>query len=116
MSGKYAFTKSLKEVRFLFCQTSDHSAATRFLWPLLYPIYSTDKPKVIPYARLPNHEEKQSTHSDYDSRGIGDGAEGVGEIWYATISDTRSYGLRMLSVEYGKEKMQPLDGRWIWLQ
>lgn len=30
MSGKYAFTKSLKEVRFLFCQTSDHSAATRF--------------------------------------------------------------------------------------
>lgn len=40
----------------------------------------------------------------------------MGEIWYATISDTRSYGLRMLSVEYGKEKMQPLDGRWIWLQ
>ena len=30
MSGKYAFTKTLKEVRFLFCQTSDHSAATRF--------------------------------------------------------------------------------------
>lgn len=29
MSGKYAFTKSLKEVRFLFCQTSEHSAATR---------------------------------------------------------------------------------------
>lgn len=33
MSGKYAFTKSLKEVRFLFCQTSDHSAATRFVFP-----------------------------------------------------------------------------------
>lgn len=31
MSGKYAFTKSLKEVRFLFCQTSEHSAATRFV-------------------------------------------------------------------------------------
>jgi len=29
MSGKYAFTKSLKEVRFLFCQTGEHSAATR---------------------------------------------------------------------------------------
>jgi len=30
MSGKYAFTKALKEVRFLFCQTSEQSAATRF--------------------------------------------------------------------------------------
>lgn len=29
MSSKYAFTQTLKEVRFLFCQTSDHSAATR---------------------------------------------------------------------------------------
>ena len=34
MSGKYAFIQSLKEVRFLFCQTSDHSAATRFQVPL----------------------------------------------------------------------------------
>ena len=31
MSGKYAFTKGLKEVRFLFCQSSDHSAATRYV-------------------------------------------------------------------------------------
>ena len=30
MSAKYAFTKSLKEVRFLFCQTSEHSAAVRY--------------------------------------------------------------------------------------
>ena len=30
MSAKYAFVTSLKELRFLFCQTSDHSAATRF--------------------------------------------------------------------------------------
>lgn len=29
MSGKYTFTKALKEVRFHLCQTSDHSAATR---------------------------------------------------------------------------------------
>ena len=29
MSSKYAFTKTLKEVRFLFCQTSEHSAAVR---------------------------------------------------------------------------------------
>ncbi|EGX95125.1 NADH-ubiquinone oxidoreductase 105 kDa subunit [Cordyceps militaris CM01] len=29
MSGKYAFTKSLKELRFLFCQTSEVSAPVR---------------------------------------------------------------------------------------
>lgn len=29
MSGKYVFSKSLKELRFLFCQTSEQSAATR---------------------------------------------------------------------------------------
>jgi hypothetical protein len=29
MSGRYAFSKGLKEVRFLFCQTGEHSSATR---------------------------------------------------------------------------------------
>ena len=29
MSGKYVFTKGLKELRFLFCQSSEQSAATR---------------------------------------------------------------------------------------
>ena len=33
MSGKFAFAKSLKEVRFLFCQTGEHSAATRYARP-----------------------------------------------------------------------------------
>lgn len=31
MSGKYVFTKGLKELRFLFCQTSEQSAATRYV-------------------------------------------------------------------------------------
>ncbi|GAM39926.1 NADH-ubiquinone oxidoreductase 105 kDa subunit [Talaromyces pinophilus] len=31
MSAKYAFNKSLKELRFLFCQTSSHSDATRYV-------------------------------------------------------------------------------------
>ncbi|KAF4994514.1 hypothetical protein FDECE_13088 [Fusarium decemcellulare] len=31
MTAKYAFTKSLREVRFLFCQTSEQSAAVRGL-------------------------------------------------------------------------------------
>lgn len=29
MSGKYVFSKGLKELRFLFCQTSEASAPTR---------------------------------------------------------------------------------------
>ena len=33
MSAKYAFTQSLREVRFHFCQSSDHSAATRYVHP-----------------------------------------------------------------------------------
>lgn len=31
MSAKYAFSNTLKEVRFLFCQTGEHSGATRFV-------------------------------------------------------------------------------------
>lgn len=31
MSGKYAFTKGLKELRFLHCQTSEHSNAIRYV-------------------------------------------------------------------------------------
>jgi hypothetical protein len=30
MAAKYAFGQGLKELRFLFCQTSEHSAATRY--------------------------------------------------------------------------------------
>ena len=30
MSGKYVFSKALKELRFLHCQTSDHSNAVRY--------------------------------------------------------------------------------------
>ena len=29
MSGRYAFTQTVKELRFLFCQSSEHSAAVR---------------------------------------------------------------------------------------
>lgn len=34
MSGKYVFTQGLKELRFLFCQTSEASAATRCVHPV----------------------------------------------------------------------------------
>lgn len=31
MSGKYVFSKALKELRFLHCQTSEHSNAVRYV-------------------------------------------------------------------------------------
>lgn len=37
MSGKYAFTQTLKEVRFHFCQTSEPSAAVRYAFTLISP-------------------------------------------------------------------------------
>ncbi|KAJ5092485.1 hypothetical protein NUU61_007355 [Penicillium alfredii] len=43
MSGKYVFTKGLKELRFLFCQSSEQSAATR-----LVPFASRERKKEPP--------------------------------------------------------------------
>ncbi|KAK0387855.1 hypothetical protein NLU13_4100 [Sarocladium strictum] len=45
MSSKYAFTKSLREVRFLFCQTSEHSAAVRSFLTRAYPTMKKNNPQ-----------------------------------------------------------------------
>ncbi|OAA61668.1 NADH-ubiquinone oxidoreductase subunit [Niveomyces insectorum RCEF 264] len=44
MSTKYAFAKALKEVRFLFCQTGEHSAATRTFLTRAYPTMKKNNP------------------------------------------------------------------------
>ncbi|KAJ5100613.1 hypothetical protein N7456_006665 [Penicillium angulare] len=44
MSGKYVFTKGLKELRFLFCQTSEQSAATRTFLNRAYPTMKKHNP------------------------------------------------------------------------
>ncbi|KAI2465430.1 NADH dehydrogenase, alpha subcomplex, subunit 2 [Annulohypoxylon bovei var. microspora] len=44
MSGKYAFTKALKEVRFLFCHTGEGSAATRTFLTRAYPTMKKNNP------------------------------------------------------------------------
>ncbi|CAK7272585.1 hypothetical protein SEPCBS119000_005204 [Sporothrix epigloea] len=44
MSSKYAFTKTLKEVRFLFCQTGEPSAATRSFLTRAYPTMKKNNP------------------------------------------------------------------------
>ncbi|KAK3990293.1 thioredoxin-like protein [Cladorrhinum sp. PSN332] len=73
MSGRYAFAKGLKEVRFLFCQTGDHSAATRSFLTRAYPIMKKNNPSIpimlreaegtVPkvYARYALGKEKSHT-------------------------------------------------------
>ncbi|KAF4212699.1 hypothetical protein CNMCM8980_009754 [Aspergillus fumigatiaffinis] len=45
MSSKYAFSKGLKELRFLFCQTSEQSAATRSFLQRAYPTMKKHNPQ-----------------------------------------------------------------------
>ncbi|KAK4635399.1 NADH-ubiquinone oxidoreductase [Fulvia fulva] len=44
MSGKYAFTKALKELRFHHCQTSEHSNALRSFLTRAYPTMKKNNP------------------------------------------------------------------------
>ncbi|KAF2232203.1 NADH dehydrogenase, alpha subcomplex, subunit 2 [Viridothelium virens] len=44
MSGKYAFTKGLKELRFHLCQTSEQSAAARSFLVRAYPTMKNHNP------------------------------------------------------------------------
>ncbi|KZZ93988.1 NADH-ubiquinone oxidoreductase [Ascosphaera apis ARSEF 7405] len=46
MSSRYAFASGLKELRFLFCQTSPHSAATRQFLKRAYPTMKKNNPYV----------------------------------------------------------------------
>ncbi|GAB1217349.1 NADH dehydrogenase, alpha subcomplex, subunit 2 [Aspergillus terreus] len=71
MSGKYVFSKGLKELRFLFCQTSQDSAATRSFLQRAYPTMKKHNPHTpilmreavgtVPrvYARYGFGQEKQ---------------------------------------------------------
>ncbi|KAK3690606.1 hypothetical protein LTR37_019102 [Vermiconidia calcicola] len=46
MSSKYAFTKTLKELRFLHCQTSEHSNAVRSFLTRAYPTMKKNNPYI----------------------------------------------------------------------
>ncbi|KAH7316585.1 thioredoxin-like protein [Stachybotrys elegans] len=46
MSARYAFSNSLREVRFLFCQTSEHSAGVRTFLNRAYPIMKKNNPNI----------------------------------------------------------------------
>ncbi|KAI2604733.1 NADH dehydrogenase, alpha subcomplex, subunit 2 [Hypoxylon fragiforme] len=45
MSAKYAFTNTLKEVRFLFCHTGEGSAAVRSFITRAYPTMKKNNPQ-----------------------------------------------------------------------
>ncbi|CZT16840.1 probable NADH2 dehydrogenase (ubiquinone) 10.5K chain [Ramularia collo-cygni] len=44
MAAKYAFSKSIKELRFLHCQTSEHSNAVRSFLTRAYPTMKKNNP------------------------------------------------------------------------
>ncbi|KAI5464063.1 thioredoxin-like protein [Mariannaea sp. PMI_226] len=46
MTAKYAFTQSLREVRFLFCQSSEQSAAVRSFITRAYPTMKRNNPNI----------------------------------------------------------------------
>ncbi|KAH9845883.1 NADH-ubiquinone oxidoreductase [Teratosphaeria destructans] len=84
MSGKYAFTKSLKELRFLHCQTSEHSNAVRSFLTRAYPTMKHHNPhtpimirealNVEPrvYARYEYGREKYADLKGLDDKAIED--------------------------------------------
>ncbi|KAF2479662.1 NADH:ubiquinone oxidoreductase 10.5kD subunit [Neohortaea acidophila] len=82
MSGKYAFTKGLKELRFLHCQTSEHSNAIRSFLTRAYPTMKKNNP-YIPimireasgveprvYARYEYGREKMADLKGLDDKAI----------------------------------------------
>ncbi|MCJ1250363.1 hypothetical protein MMC30_007589 [Trapelia coarctata] len=89
MSGKYAFTKALKEVRFHFCQTSEHSAAARSFLTRAYPTMKKNNPHtpimlrealgVEPkvFARYEYGKEKQESLAGLSDKEIEDKVTGL---------------------------------------
>nr|OQO19251.1 hypothetical protein B0A51_10495 [Rachicladosporium sp. CCFEE 5018] len=84
MSGKYVFTKALKELRFQHCQTSEHSNAVRSFLTRAYPTMKHHNPHtpimirealdVSPrvWARYEFGREKMERLDGLDAKGIED--------------------------------------------
>ncbi|KAM4065255.1 mitochondrial ribosomal protein [Hirsutella rhossiliensis] len=89
MSAKYGFTKSLKELRFLFCQTSEHSAAVRSFLTRAYPTMKKNNPDTpimlreaagtLPkiYARYEFGNEKQQSLEGLSDKQVEDAVAGL---------------------------------------
>ncbi|QIX00702.1 hypothetical protein AMS68_006219 [Peltaster fructicola] len=84
MSGKYVFTKALKELRFHHCQTSEQSNAIRSFLTRAYPTMKHHNPhtpilireaqNITPkvWARYEYGKEKVEDLSGLDDKGIED--------------------------------------------
>ncbi|KAF4964646.1 hypothetical protein FSARC_7442 [Fusarium sarcochroum] len=92
MSGKYAFTKSLREVRFLFCQTSEQSAALRSFITRAYPTMKRNNPNTPILIR-----EAAGTQPKVYAR-------------YEAATETRDRITDAAYTERGTEKSQILEG------
>ncbi|KAK4901162.1 hypothetical protein LTR49_023056 [Elasticomyces elasticus] len=88
-SGKYAFAKGLKELRFHHCQTSEHSNAIRSFLTRAYPTMKRNNPHtpimirealdVGPrvYARYEFGREKMADLRGLDDKAIEDKVTGL---------------------------------------
>ncbi|KAJ5612248.1 hypothetical protein N7510_005442 [Penicillium lagena] len=103
MSGKYVFTKGLKELRFLFCHTSEQSAPTRTFLNRAYPTMKKHNPHTPIMMR-----EAMDTEPRVFAR------YGMDKDPLKTDCQNRlkkEYGLTMDEyAEFGKEKQEALSG------
>ncbi|CBX93330.1 similar to NADH-ubiquinone oxidoreductase 105 kDa subunit [Plenodomus lingam JN3] len=82
MASKYAFSQGLKELRFLFCQTSEHSAPVRNFLTRTYPTMKKHNPHTpimireasgtepTLYARFDFGKEKRVSLKGLDDKAI----------------------------------------------
>ena len=103
MASKYGFTQGLKELRFLFCQTSEQSAATRYAKRPCQAVYdlrldettahgiwspwrtrrlAVDTAQELPYPDISHNEEAQPAHPDHAPRSQRHRAESLRAIRY----------------------------------
>ncbi|KAF1996198.1 NADH dehydrogenase, alpha subcomplex, subunit 2 [Amniculicola lignicola CBS 123094] len=65
MATKYGFAKSLKEIRFLFCQTSEQSAATRYSAGPSFPSSPSFPPSLPPSFPQQTHHTAHTPHTPH---------------------------------------------------
>ncbi|KAF5024941.1 hypothetical protein F66182_2983 [Fusarium sp. NRRL 66182] len=109
MSAKYAFTKSLREVRFLFCQTSEQSAAVRSFLTRAYPTMKRNNPNT-PILIREAAGTQPKVYARYGSSPHA--AQLFGHAGYLRV-DQKPAQDRITNVAYterGTEKSQILEG------
>jgi hypothetical protein len=80
MSSKYAFAQALREVRFLMCQSSEQSAATRYETSCSQQLRL--RWKELSHKSISYNEEEQSTYTYHDTGSTGSRAQSLCAVWY----------------------------------